>query len=202
MAQVNNIDFAIVLGSGAKASGGQGNIAIGRASNVTHTNAIAIGPGAVSERNNSCVIGSDNSGGEYLTFVFGNRGDTSPSGIAAVTWRPTNAETGGTANLPTAALIISGGIPLGNDATAGSGEIQFVTGAPGGSSNAAQTATKQFAILKSAGGAAAPNTAWYNVTTGAAAQVGTLTNAPTAGNATFWLPVQINGATFYIPCWS
>lgn len=40
-----------------------------------------------------------------------------------------------------------------------------------------------------------------NQTTGAAAAVGTLTNAPTAGNPAFWMPVNISGTTRYIPCW-
>lgn len=36
---------------------------------------------------------------------------------------------------------------------------------------------------------------------GAAAQVGTLTNAPTAGNPTKWIPIDDNGTTRYIPAW-
>ncbi len=32
-------------------------------------------------------------------------------------------------------------------------------------------------------------------------QVGTLTNAPVAGNANFWMPVSIAGTIRYIPCW-
>ncbi len=36
---------------------------------------------------------------------------------------------------------------------------------------------------------------------GAAAQVGTLTNAPTAGNPTKWLAFDDNGTTRYIPAW-
>lgn len=40
-----------------------------------------------------------------------------------------------------------------------------------------------------------------NQTSGAAAAVGTLMNAPTAGNPAFWLPISIAGTTRYIPCW-
>jgi hypothetical protein len=36
---------------------------------------------------------------------------------------------------------------------------------------------------------------------GAAAQVGTLTNAPTAGNPTKWIPIDDNGTTRFIPAW-
>lgn len=39
------------------------------------------------------------------------------------------------------------------------------------------------------------------LTDGAAAQTGTLTNAPAAGNPTKWLPINDNGTTRYIPAW-
>ena len=38
-------------------------------------------------------------------------------------------------------------------------------------------------------------------TNGAAAAAGTLTNAPTAGDPTKWIPVNDNGTTRYIPAW-
>lgn len=41
-------------------------------------------------------------------------------------------------------------------------------------------------------------TSWSN---GAAAQTGTLTNAPAAGNPTKWIPIDDNGTTRYIPAW-
>lgn len=40
-----------------------------------------------------------------------------------------------------------------------------------------------------------------NFSNGAAAATGTLTNAPTAGNPTKWIPVVDNGTTRYIPAW-
>jgi hypothetical protein len=36
---------------------------------------------------------------------------------------------------------------------------------------------------------------------GAAAQIGTLSNSPTAGNPTKWIPIDDNGTTRYIPAW-
>lgn len=39
-------------------------------------------------------------------------------------------------------------------------------------------------------------------TDGAGAQVGTLTNAPTAGNPSKWIPINDNGTTRYIPAWT
>ena len=41
-----------------------------------------------------------------------------------------------------------------------------------------------------------------NATNGAGSATGTLTNAPTSGNPAFWIPITINGLTYYIPAWS
>jgi hypothetical protein len=38
-------------------------------------------------------------------------------------------------------------------------------------------------------------------TDGAGAQAGTITNSPTAGNPTKWIPIDDNGTTRYIPAW-
>lgn len=38
-------------------------------------------------------------------------------------------------------------------------------------------------------------------TNGAASSTATLTNAPSAGNPTFWIPVLVNGVTRFIPAW-
>jgi hypothetical protein len=40
-----------------------------------------------------------------------------------------------------------------------------------------------------------------NLPNNAAAQLGTLTNAPTAGNPTKWIPINDNGTIRNIPCW-
>jgi hypothetical protein len=40
-----------------------------------------------------------------------------------------------------------------------------------------------------------------NQTNQAAAQAGTLGNAPVAGNPAFWIPVVVNGVNRSIPCW-
>lgn len=41
-----------------------------------------------------------------------------------------------------------------------------------------------------------------NQVNGAGAAAGTLNNAPTAGDPAFWIPVTINGANRFIPCWA
>lgn len=66
------------------------------------------------------------------------------------------------------------------------------------------TSTNASAIT-CAGGISTGNTTLHTttaaLTNGAAAQVGTLTNAPSAGNPTKWVPISDNGTTRYIPCW-
>lgn len=41
-----------------------------------------------------------------------------------------------------------------------------------------------------------------NQTSAAAAQLGTLTNAPAAGNPGYWLKINIGGTNYAIPCWA
>lgn len=135
-ALVTSIDYGVAIGAASRARGSTGNIAIGRAADVSHANAIAIGPGATSERANSCVIGSDNSGGDYRTFVFGNRGDTCPNGIQDVLWRPTDLD-GSVSNTPGSGLTVRAGLGSGNAVSA---NISLDVGVPGGSGVTVQTA--------------------------------------------------------------
>lgn len=43
---------------------------------------------------------------------------------------------------------------------------------------------------------------FINQTTGAGVGLGTLTNAPSAGDPSFWLRIKIGGANRFIPCWT
>lgn len=135
-ALVTSIDYGVAIGAASRARGSTGNIAIGRAADVSHANAIAIGPGATSERANSCVIGSDNSGGDYRTFVFGNRGDTCPNGIQDVLWRPTDLD-GTVSNTVGSGLTIRAGLGSGNAVSA---NVSVDVGVPGASGVTVQTA--------------------------------------------------------------
>jgi hypothetical protein len=45
------------------------------------------------------------------------------------------------------------------------------------------------------------HTSSVSLTNGAGSSVGTLTNAPSVGNPTKWIPIVDNGTTRYIPCW-
>jgi hypothetical protein len=82
---------------------------------------------------------------------------------------------------------------------------------------AAVTAGTNIAVTPSAGGLTIATTAAITadltnntgnlidssvgLTNGAGASAGTLTNAPTAGNPTKWVPIDDNGTTRYIPAW-
>ena len=62
-------------------------------------------------------------------------------------------------------------------------------------------AASAFYIKGSAYGAATAAIRIDGHTSGAAAGVGTLTNAPASTNPNFWLPINIAGTVRYIPCW-
>lgn len=83
---------------------------------------------------------------------------------------------------------ITGAFRVGNDTAAttvgiGAGNVTIgnILGVPGAAVPVLTTAT--------------------TITSGAAAQVGTLTNSPTAGNPTKWIPINDAGVTRYFPAW-
>jgi len=184
------------LGSGcAIAASGNGGVAVGLSNSIgAHAGCLLIGRGLTSIAANHCMIGSTTSAQDYRTFVLGG-GDTLGSAVAARTIRFTNASG---ANITAGDVTFIAPRATGNVA---GGSFVFQTGAVGVSGSTLQVATTQFTILTSAGGAGVPNLRIDNVTTGAGAGAGTITNAPTAGNPTFWLPININGTVLYIPCW-
>lgn len=85
------------------------------------------------------------------------------------------------------------------------------TGFTGGLTIAATTgvtltiSSTNVASITTAGGIKTGSTTLHStsaaLTNGAAAQTGTLTNSPSAGNPTKWVPIDDNGTTRYIPCW-
>lgn len=105
------------------------------------------------------------------------------------------AVTAGTAALTVASLTATGNV----------GAVDFnATGNVGGV-NITGSGTVQGATVKSTGTLEISDTKLMktntNFTNGAAAAVGTLLNAPAAGNPTKWIPVNDNGTTRYIPAW-
>lgn len=71
-------------------------------------------------------------------------------------------------------------------------------GLGGGNINAGGTITAGGGYTS---GSATLITTSVNLTNGAAAQAGTLLNAPAAGNPTKWIPLNDNGTTRYFPAW-
>jgi hypothetical protein len=167
-------------------------VAIGALAAVLADDSIAIGKSATTIVANQCVIGSLSSPITSVNIGGGTSGVATGTAELRTTF-------GFGADIQGWTLRLSGGQGTGNAVVTG---IEFFTGAPLGSGSTLQTLTKQVSILQSAGGAAAPNLRFDNVTSGAAAQAGTLLNAPTAGNPSFWLPISIAGAVRYIPCWT
>jgi hypothetical protein len=94
-----------------------------------------------------------------------------------------------------------------------SGDLIFQTGTKSGVSGTQATATTAltikgetqaciFAGIITVLGATSPIlTTTTTVTTGAGSSAGTLTNAPSVGNPTKWIPFNDAGTTRYIPAW-
>lgn len=74
-------------------------------------------------------------------------------------------------------------------------------GQDGKTSFTAPVAAGETVNITGFGGAGIPVIRINGATNGAAAAVGTLNNAPVAGNPAFWLPISIAGTVRYLPCW-
>lgn len=101
-------------------------------------------------------------------------------------------------NIGVGSLILRPGNATG---TGAQGSIDFRTQSAQGAAAVLGTMTTQVQIIPCTGGAGQANIRVNNVTSGAGAAVGTLNNAPAAGNPAFWLPINIAGTVRYIPCW-
>ena len=168
---------------------------------VTHANVIIIGMNQGSFAANCAVIGG--AGTIIATMVIG-AGNTSTT-QKPVTIRLTDRT--GAGDLPGSSLTIRPGAGVGADLTTGFIALQSPAAAAAG-------VTQGFVsrmFVNPGGGVTieAPDVAGAGVaslrlnglTSGAAAAIGTLNNAPAAGNPAFWLPINIAGTVRYIPCW-
>jgi hypothetical protein len=191
-----------VLGPGITITGGGGsnNIFVGsQMSNVATSNAISVGHGATIQTG-VIAIGNCNLGalGYSGTVLWGGE-STHVSGTAVPAWTVRYKGAAG-ANIAAGDVTVVGPLATGN---AASGNIVFQTGLVGGAGSGAQVATnvcrltnaQKFEIMQDNG------LTFVGQTTGAAAQVGTLNNAPVAGNPAFWLRVVINGTNRFLPAW-
>lgn len=128
--------------------------------------------------------------GDYGRWCLGNlQGRAAP---VARTLLAEGSRVGTDTNVAGANLKIQAGRGTGNAAAS---KITFEAPVAVASGSGGQTMTEIAAIKDDA-------VDFVLAVDGAAAQVGTLTNAPTAGNPTIWLKVRIGGNVRYIPAWS
>lgn len=158
---------------------------------ATHTNSVTLGRNTLSIAANAFTVGATNTG---ITTIFFGEGDT-VAAPATVTHRYTNASG---VNAQGANVVFQASLGTGNIAT--QGQLIFSSGVTTVSGSASQVATQRLAVIVPTTAAnAAVN--FLNTVNQAAAAGGTLTNAPAAGNPTFWLPILVAGVIKSIPCW-
>lgn len=161
---------------------------------IAHDNVISIGGGSSSAAN-QLIFGGTSVIHEFA-WGKGVSDSDAPSVSAAKLFHTTDAVG---SNIPTGSLTIRPGASTGN--AAAGGELILGTHLPGAAGGTVQTFQPVITILHNAGGAGVAKIRFDGVTNGAAAAVGTLNNAPAAGDPTFWMPVDIGGVVKYIPCW-
>jgi hypothetical protein len=206
---------AIAVGFGAQADNTGcivlGSSISGGSTKATHDQCIVIGSGVNTSSPNMAFIGGPQT--IINTMVVGS--GFSRAGATPVTLQLT-ARTGA-GNLAGSDFTLQSGPGVGNDLTAGfiSFKTPLTAGAgvtqgmntrmqvqPGGGVLVSAPDAAGFTLALTAfGGAAQPAVSITNLTNGAAAAVGTLNNAPVAGNPTFWVPFSINGVVRYCPFW-
>lgn len=168
------------------------------------TNLLVIGHGLTDTVvSNTGYIGSQ---GTVLSKLFLGRG---ASHTAAHNLRVAVTEGSG-ANVAAGVLTIQGGRGTGSGV---SGQIAFEVGLTGGGGSGQQTLVQPLLVtalgatvtgllsVVGAGGASVPAIAMTNITNGAGASAGTLTNAPSVGNPNIWVPISINGTVRLFPGW-
>lgn len=189
-------DQTVLIGYAAVGTAISG-ISIGYASFGSHTGAIVIGDSATSIEANSFLVGGSVAGNWVSTFRPGpDSPDAAYPGLSVVL---PNAVAGADKAAPNTTFL--GGRPTGNSAVGG--EIRFQTAVTvAGSSSIRQAEAERFALVPSTGAAGAAIVRFSNYTNGAAAQAGTLLNAPVAGNPNTWIPIiDGTGAVRHIPAW-
>lgn len=180
----------VILGRSAQANASSVSV-MGDNARGNHAFAIVLGRNTISLVANSLIAGAGS--GAHIDTVHFGAGDTQVGG-QQVTYRHTS---GSGADNAAGNVIFVAGLGTGNAATLGA--IVFQTGTPGASSSTVQTAATRLEIRPPSTNGASVN---FTGTSGAAAAVGTLTNAPTAGNAADWIPMLFNGNVRYVPGWA
>lgn len=110
-------------------------------------------------------------------------------GLSGLIVNPTmNKPASGTVGFAAILDVRGGALGAGAGAITNASTVYISAGMTGASNN--------YALWVDAG------TVRIDGTTGAGASLGTLTNAPSAGDPAYWLPINANGTTYYIPCWT
>lgn len=144
----------------------------------------------ISGKSNAVMDMSVTGTGTYLRLQNTTNTDTSGS-TKAIAITPTYNQTSGTA--ANTDLLINR-----TQTAVGSGAQLLFDAQVGGTSKLSISNT---GVISKPGGTIPLITTTSAITSGGAASVGTLTNAPSAGNPTKWVPIDDNGVTRYIPAW-
>lgn len=188
----NAVANIVAIGNAARVDASS-TIALGDGARARAAVSIAIGRNADATVANGMVVGGQNVG--IFDYLWGEgllSGGASPDQL----WHYSGSQ--GT-DTPGADIVFRASIGTGNANTKGS--IIFATGTPGATGVGGQTAANRLAVRTPQGSFSAA-VDFLNTTDAAGAAAGTLTNAPTAGDPTRWLPVLIDGVEHYIPCWT
>lgn len=165
-------------------------MALGDGSQSSFTSSIALGRNAITDKANQLAIGGANVG---INEMLVGEGLLAGGARADFIFRMTSSQ--GT-DTPGGDWTYIASLGTGNAITKGSHIFQ--TGTPGASGVTGQAAATRLQILpaQNAAGAAVN----FVATNSPGAAVGTLNNAPTAGNPE-WIPILFNGVVRYLPCW-
>jgi hypothetical protein len=197
----------VVIGRAAVAQiGAFQSIVIGYSANAAHDSAIVLGSRITSDFARQFKVGFGAGGVQglpiYGVFIGGR---DQYAGYEGITYRHVN---GLGADNSVGPLQFISPLGTGNGRAAVGGlfaGIEFYTGAvPAGSGSAVQAQTLNFKVLPQTS-PAPTNTdapvAFPNYFDGANGQIGTLNNAPKAGDPQAWLPFNLKGVVHWVPCW-
>lgn len=198
-----HIQNCVIVGQGITITGGGGsdNILIGgQIGGTALSGALTIGNGAEALAG-QITLGHNGLGGGLYSTVLLLGGATQHANVTPVPAFFQRLKSAQGLDIAAGDFTVVGPRATGN---AASGSIVFQTGAAGASSSTLQTATSVFRITNAQKAEVMLDNGltFVNQTSGAGAAGGTLTNAPSAGNPSHWLRVQINGANRFIPCWT
>lgn len=187
---------------------------------ATNAYAIKLGAGPTGATNNYLFHATNAQitsagAGNFATTVTAGTGITATTG--AITATAGAVVAGTTVTAGTGLTVTTGGAAItGNSTITGTlGALTGLTVASGGASITGATAIVGAATLGDPAGTSAhvfdgtgygagvASIRLNGLSTAAVAdQTGTLTNAPSAGNPVFWIPVNLAGSVRYIPAWA